>query len=176
MARSEAINRKHEYIGTEHLLLGLMREGDGIAASVFQNLGANLEEIRATIDGVVTSGERNNVPAAPLPYTTRAKKVLELAMASTIELDHHYVGTEHLLLGLLREGKGIAAQVLRKGGLTEQSVRAEIVRLLGGGSTLGQPATDAAVASVSVEVQFADGTVITQTFSTPGAAIDYLQK
>src|SRR5213592_1942825 len=107
MAREEAARLHHEYVGTEHILLGLIREGEGVAAAVLTNLNVDLEEIQQKIEETVKKGK---AAAADLPYTSRAKKVLELAMSEARELNHSYVGTEHLLLGLLREEKGIAAQ------------------------------------------------------------------
>jgi len=128
-AREESVLHRHEYIGTEHLLLGLMREEEGVARAVFDNLGTNLGEVRTTIDSIVKSGKAAAVPPPTLPFTDRAKKVLELSFVSSRELNHDHVGTEHLLLGLLKEGKGIGAQVLAQCGLTEQSVQAEVIRL-----------------------------------------------
>jgi len=132
MARDEAARLNHEYVGTEHLLLGLTREGEGVAAAVLTNLNVELEEIIRTIDATVKKGKTPQTRGLDLPYTSRAKKVLELAMSEARELSHSYVGSEHLLLGLLREEKGIAAQVLVAAGLTLESARAETLRLLGG--------------------------------------------
>src|SRR6266513_1593079 len=112
MAREEAARLHHEYVGTEHILLGLIREGEGVAAAVLTNLNVDLEEIQQKIEETV-------------------KKVLELAMSEARELNHSYVGTEHLLLGLLREEKGIAAQVLTDAGVNLEQARAETLRLLG---------------------------------------------
>jgi len=113
MAREEAARLHHEYVGTEHILLGLIREGEGVAAAVLTNLNVDLDEIQQKIEETVKKGKAPASAGPPdLPYTSRAKKVLELAMSEARELNHSYVGTEHLLLGLLREEKGIAAQVL----------------------------------------------------------------
>src|SRR5436189_248331 len=112
MAREEAARLHHEYVGTEHILLGLIREGEGVAAAVLTNLNVDLEEIQQKIEETVKKGKAAAAAGPDLPYTSRAKKVLELAMSEARELNHSYVGTEHLLLGLLREEKGIAAQVL----------------------------------------------------------------
>ena len=116
MAREEAARLHHEYVGTEHILLGLIREGEGVAAAVLQNLNVDLEEIQQKIEETVKKGKAAAATGPDLPYTSRAKKVLELAMTEARELNHSYVGTEHLLLGLLREEKGIAAQVLTDAG------------------------------------------------------------
>ncbi len=131
MAREEAARLHHEYVGTEHILLGLIREGEGVAAAVLTNLSVDLEEIQEKIEETVKKGKAGAVTGPDLPYTSRAKKVLELAMAEARELNHSYVGTEHLLLGLLREEKGIAAQVLMDSGVNLEQSRAETLRLLG---------------------------------------------
>jgi ATP-dependent Clp protease ATP-binding subunit ClpC len=132
MAREEAARLHHEYVGTEHILLGLIREGEGVAAAVLANLNVDLEEVQQKIEETVKKGKAPAAAGPPdLPYTSRAKKVLELAMSEARELNHSYVGTEHLLLGLLREEKGIAAQVLTDAGVNLEQARAETLRLLG---------------------------------------------
>src|SRR5687768_1079816 len=147
MAREEAARLHHEYVGTEHILLGLIREGEGVAATVLQNLNVELDEIQQKIEETVKKGKAAQTPGPDLPYTSRAKKVLELAMSEARELNHSYVGTEHLLLGLLREEKGIAAQVLTDAGVNLDAARAETLRILGtdvqaqsGGAGAQQPA------------------------------------
>src|ERR1041384_4308452 len=131
MAREEAARLHHEYVGTEHILLGLIREGEGVAAAVLQNLNVDLDEIAQRIEETVKKGKAAAATGPDLPYTSRAKKVLELAMAEARELNHSYVGTEHLRLGLLREEKGIAAQVLTDAAISLEASRAETLRLLG---------------------------------------------
>jgi ATP-dependent Clp protease ATP-binding subunit ClpC len=131
MAREEAARLHHEYVGTEHILLGLIREGEGVAATVLQNLSVELDEIQQKIEETVKKGKAAQTTGPDLPYTSRAKKVLELAMSEARELSHSYVGTEHLLLGLLREEKGIAAQVLTDAGVNLEAARAETLRILG---------------------------------------------
>jgi ATP-dependent Clp protease ATP-binding subunit ClpC len=131
MAREEAARLHHEYVGTEHILLGLIREGEGVAATVLQNLSVELDEIQQKIEETVKKGKAAQATGPDLPYTSRAKKVLELAMSEARELGHSYVGTEHLLLGLLREEKGIAAQVLTDAGVNLEAARAETLRILG---------------------------------------------
>lgn len=131
MAREEAARLHHEYVGTEHILLGLIREGEGVAAAVLQNLSVDLEEVQNRIEDTVKKGKAAQATGPDLPYTSRAKKVLELAMGEARELNHSYVGTEHLLLGLLREEKGIAAQVLTDSGVNLEAARGETLRLLG---------------------------------------------
>ena len=130
MARGEAIRLQHDYVGTEHILLGLIREGEGVAAAVLMNLNVDLEQIHERIEDSVRKGKAT-IALGELPYTSRAKKVLEYAMAEARELNHSYVGTEHLLLGLLREEKGIAAQVLTDAGVNLEQSRAETLRILG---------------------------------------------
>ncbi len=144
MAREEAARLHHEYVGTEHILLGLIREGEGVAAAVLQNLSVDLEEVTQKIEDTVKKGKAAQATGPDLPYTSRAKKVLELAMAEARDLNHSYVGTEHLLLGLVREEKGIAAQVLGDAGVSLESARAETLRLLG---TEMPPAAPAAAAA-----------------------------
>ena len=131
MAREEAARLHHEYVGTEHILLGLIREGEGVAAAVLTNLGVELEDVQQKIEETVKKGKAASAAGPELPYTSRAKKVLELAMVEARELNHSYVGTEHLLLGLLKEEKGIAAQVLTDAGISLEQARAETLRLLG---------------------------------------------
>src|SRR5450432_2292504 len=138
MAREEAARLHHEYVGTEHILLGLIRGGEGVAAAVLQNLSVDLDEIQQKIEETVKKGKAAQTTGPDLPYTSRAKKVLELAMMEARELNHSYVGTEHLLLGLLREEKGIAAQVLTDAGVTLEQSRAETLRLLGSDLPQGQ--------------------------------------
>ena len=139
MAREEAARLHHEYVGTEHILLGLIREGEGVAAAVLTNLGVDLDDVQQKIEETVKKGKAAAATGPELPYTSRAKKVLELAMMEARELNHSYVGTEHLLLGLLREEKGIAAQVLTDAGITLEQARAETLRLLGSDVNPAQP-------------------------------------
>jgi ATP-dependent Clp protease ATP-binding subunit ClpC len=138
MAREEAIRLQHDYVGTEHILLGLIREGEGVAAAVLTNLNVDLEQIHERIEESVRKGKAT-IALGELPYTSRAKKVLEYAMAEARELNHSYVGTEHLLLGLLREEKGIAAQVLNSLGVSLEDARAETLKLLGSDVNPSQP-------------------------------------
>ena len=131
LARREAARRNHPYVGTEHILLALLEEGDGIAVTALQNLNVSLEGIQQSIDQIITSGTDKVSNPHELPFTTRAKKALELSMREAQNLEHEYVGTEHILLGLLCEETGIAAQVLRHNtGLTEEKARAEVRRLI----------------------------------------------
>lgn len=133
MAREAAARLHHEYVGTEHLLLGIVREGEGVAAAVLTNLSVDFEQIEQRVEATVKPGKAGgrNLTSPDLPYTSRAKKILEFAMSEARELDHDYVGTEHLLLGVLREEKGIGAQVLMDAGITLDVARGETRRLLG---------------------------------------------
>ncbi len=131
MSREEAHRLGHEYVGTEHVLLGLIREGEGVAAAALHCFSIDVQELRDRIESVVKSPGAGRSNSPDLPYTTRAKKVLEFSMSEARELNHSYVGTEHLLLGLIREEKGIAAQILTDMNLTLEGVREEILRLLG---------------------------------------------
>ncbi len=151
MAREEAARLHHEYVGTEHILLGLIREGEGVAAAVLTNLNVELDDIQQKIEETVKKGKAAAGTGPDLPYTSRAKKVLELAMTEARELNHSYVGTEHLLLGLLREEKGIAAQVLNDAGVTLEQSRAETLRLLGSDMPPSAPAGAPAGASPKTE-------------------------
>lgn len=130
LARKEAQRFNHDFIGTEHILLGLIQEGSGVAANVLKNLGVEIEKIRREIEKNVQSGP-SMVTMGQLPFTPRAKKVLELSMEEANELGHNYIGTEHILLGLIRENDGVAAQVLLDLNMKLDDVRAEVLELLG---------------------------------------------
>ena len=132
LANQEAQRFNHEYIGTEHVLLGLIKEGSGVAANVLKNLDIDLRKIRLEVEKLVQSGP-DMVTMGKLPQTPRAKKVIEYAMEEARNLNHNYVGTEHILLGLLREQEGVAAQVLMNLGLKLEDVREEVLSLLGHG-------------------------------------------
>ncbi len=130
LAKQEAQRLNHEYIGTEHILLGLIQEGSGVAASVLKNLGVDLKKIRNEIEKIV-KGSPTMVSMSTLPFTPRAKKVLELALEEASQLGHNYIGTEHLLLGLIKENEGIAARVLTNLGVKLEEVREEVLEFLG---------------------------------------------
>src|SRR5262249_58847625 len=127
LAQEEAQRFNHNYIGTEHLL-GLVREGDGVAAKVLANLGVELNKVRSAVEFIIGRGDR--AVMGEIGLTPRAKKVIELAVDEARRLGHHYIGTEHLLLGLVREGEGIAAGVLESLGVSLDKVRAEVTRIL----------------------------------------------
>src|SRR5688572_6942612 len=128
LAQEEAQRFNHNYIGTEHLLLGLVREGEGVAAKVLANLGVELNKVRSAVEFIIGRGDR--AVMGEIGLTPRAKKVIELAVDEARRLGHHYIGTEHLLLGLVREGEGIAAGVLESLGVSLDKVRAEVTRIL----------------------------------------------
>jgi ATP-dependent Clp protease ATP-binding subunit ClpC len=132
LAKEEAKRFNHDYIGTEHILLGLIREGEGVASAVLQNMGLGLDKIRVEIEKMVQPGPAT-VISGDIPFTPRAKRVVELSMEEARQLGHNYIGTEHLLLGLLSEGEGVAAQVLMNLGLDLTKVRNEVLELLGQG-------------------------------------------
>jgi len=137
LAKEEARRFNHDYIGTEHILLGLIREGEGVASTVLQKLGLSLENIRIEVEKLVQPGPTTQI-IGDIPFTPRAKKSLELAAEEARSLGHNYIGTEHLLLGLIREGEGIASQVLLNLGLDLNSVRNEVMELLGSALPGGQ--------------------------------------
>ena len=132
LANQEAQGFNHEYIGTEHILLGLVKEGTGVGPNVLKNLDVDLHKVRAEVEKLVKPG-RDMATRGRLPQTPRAKKVIESAVEEAKSLNHNYVGTEHLLLGLLCEGEGVAAQVLMNVGLKREEVREEVLTLLGAG-------------------------------------------
>jgi ATP-dependent Clp protease ATP-binding subunit ClpC len=138
LAREEAARLQHDYIGTEHLLLGVIREGEGIAATVLNNLGLDLDAIRQAVESMVSS-TGGTLTIGEIPFTPRAKRVLELSVDEARQLGHNYVGTEHLLLGLIREGEGVAARVLLELGVDRKKVREETLKLLGGAPAATQP-------------------------------------
>ena len=133
LAQDEARRLGQDYIGTEHILLGLMREEEGLAAQALAGFGLSLDELRADIARIV--GEAEAPPTGQIPFTPRSKRVLEHSLPEAIALSHNYIGTEHVLLGLLREGEGVAVQLLREHSLEPEAVRAAVIELLGGTAT-----------------------------------------
>jgi hypothetical protein len=134
LAQEEARHLDHNYIGTEHILLGLIHEGEGVAARALESLGISLEAVRSEVVEIVGHGDE--APTGHIPFTPRAKKVLELSLREALALSHNYIGTEHILLGLIREGQGVAAQVLVKLGADFDRVRQQVVQLLADASQL----------------------------------------
>ena len=150
LAQEEARGLNHNYIGTEHILLGLIHEGEGVASKALESLGISLEAVREQVQEIIGQGQQ--APTGHIPFTPRAKKVLELSLREALQLGHNYIGTEHILLGLIREGEGVAAQVLVKLGADLSRVRQQVIQLIsgyqggkegasgGGGATQGGPA------------------------------------
>jgi ATP-dependent Clp protease ATP-binding subunit ClpA len=130
LAQEEARALNHNYIGTEHILLGLIHEGEGVAAEALESLGISLDAVRQQVEQIVGQGQQ--APSGKIPVTPRAKKVLELSLREALALGHNYIGTEHILLGLIREGDGVAAQVLVKLGGDLNRVRQRVIQLLHG--------------------------------------------
>ena len=139
LAQEEARLLNHNYIGTEHILLGLIHEGEGVAAKALESLGISLEKVRQQVEEIIGAGQ--SPPSGHIPFTPRAKKVLELSLREALQLGHNYIGTEHILLGLIREGEGVAAQVLVKLGADLGRVRQQVIQLLSGYSGSKDPAT-----------------------------------
>lgn len=176
-AREEAVELHHEYVGTEHILLGLCREGEGVAAAAMQNLDVDTGDIRNAVLDVVKRGSTPTT-GPDLPYTSRAKKVLELSMSEARDLQHSYVGTEHLLLGLIKEERGIAAQVLASLGVTEDKIRPEVIRLLGH-EMPGEPKPASRRpaelrAAITLVVEHPDGRIEARKFRRTGDAVTFL--
>jgi ATP-dependent Clp protease ATP-binding subunit ClpA len=130
LAQDEAKRLNHNYIGTEHILLGLIHEGEGVAAKALESLGISLDAVRQQVEEIIGQGQQ--APSGHIPFTPRAKKVLELSLRESKQLGHNYIGTEHILLGLIREGDGVAAQVLVKLGADLNRVRQQVIQLLQG--------------------------------------------
>ena len=179
LAREEAFELHHEYVGTEHILLGLCSEGEGVAAAAIQNLNVDTNEIRTGILDTIKRGTAR-ATGPDLPYTSRAKKVLELSMSEARELQHSYVGTEHLLLGLINEERGIAAQILLSMGLTADKVRSEVLRLIGT-ELSGQPSPSTrrpaeTQAAITVVIEHPDGRIEARKFRRSGDAVSFLNE
>src|SRR3954462_12198086 len=158
LAQEEARMLNHNYIGTEHILLGLIHEGEGVAAKALESLGIALEGVRAQVEEIIGQGQQ--APSGHIPFTPRAKKVLELSLREALQLGHSYIGTEHILLGLIGEGEGVAAQVLQKLGADLNRVRQQVIQLLSGfqgkesassGATTGASGSDAPSSSLVLD-------------------------
>jgi ATP-dependent Clp protease ATP-binding subunit ClpA len=183
-AREEAHRRNHEYVGTEHLLLGLLTEDDTLVMDILENLGANPLDLKTAVNQMVADGRptaRSRIP--DLPYTARARVVLDQAIAVAHEFGDGYVGTQHLLLGLIRERHGVGAKALTIAGLTEASLRREIVRLLQGEGVAAMldvetpPMHDKHVPlSFAVEIRYDDGTMAKKIFTSNDDAIGFLRE
>ena len=183
-AREDAQRRNHEWVGTEHLLLGLLAEEDALVMDVLENLSANPMVLQQTVEQRLTDGQPSRVKSATdLPYTARARVVLDQAIATAHEFGDGYVGTQHLLLGLIRETHGIAAQSLTAAGLTEPKLKREVVRMLQGegvAATLddmaSEPVETQVPLSIAVEVRYEDGTLAKKVFASKDAAIGFLRE
>ena len=154
LAQEEARMLNHNYIGTEHILLGLIHEGEGVAAKALESLGISLDAVRQQVEEIIGQGQQ--APSGHIPFTPRAKKVLELSLRDALQLGHNYIGTEHILLGLIREGEGVAAQVLVKLGADLNKVRQQVIQLLSGyqgkePATAGGPAEGAPSTSLVLD-------------------------
>jgi len=199
-AREEALALRHEYVGTEHILLALL-EGGGVAQATIENLGVSTADVRKKVFDTVVPGREDSTSSAEtsggileaiadtifprgrdLPYTSRAKKVLELAMSEARNLHHSYVGTEHLLLGVMREARGIGAQVLASFGVSVQSVREEVLRLLGTELPERPTAIETRVrddapdqeAAITLVIEHPDGRIEARKFRRSGDAVSFL--
>jgi ATP-dependent Clp protease ATP-binding subunit ClpA len=155
LAQEEARLLNHNYIGTEHLLLGLIHEGEGVAARALESLGISLEAVRAQVEEIIGQGQ--SAPTGHIPFTPRAKKVFELSLREALQLGHNYMGTEHILLGLVREGEGVAAQVLVKLGADLARVRQQVIQVLSGsGAAISSPEAGAGTRPVPAELREAE--------------------
>ncbi|HCB33640.1 MAG TPA: NDP-hexose 4-ketoreductase, partial [Acidimicrobiaceae bacterium] len=162
LAQEEARLLSHNYIGTEHILLGLIHEGEGVAARAMESLDISLEAVRSQVEEIIGQGAAS--PSGHIPFTPRAKKVLELSLREALQLGHNYIGTEHILLGLLREGEGVAAQVLVKLGADLSKVRQQVIQLLSGYSSGGGRETAGATAGSGSDQGGQSGSVVLNQF------------
>ncbi len=163
LAQEEARMLNHNYIGTEHILLGLIHEGEGVAAKALESMGISLEAVRNQVTEIIGRGQ--TAPAGHIPFTPRAKKVLELSLREALQLGHNYIGTEHILLGLIREGEGVAAQVLTKLGADLNKVRQQVIQLLSGYSG-GEPGKAGAGVGEGSAQGSREGSTILDQFGT----------
>ena len=164
LAQEEARLLNHNYIGTEHILLGLIHEGEGVAAKALESLGISLEAVRQQVEEII--GQGGSSPSGHIPFTPRAKKVLELSLREALQLGHNYIGTEHILLGLIREGEGVAAQVLVKLGADLSRVRQQVIQLLSGypGSSSQPQGGEKAGASTGSSSETPSGSLVLDQF------------
>ena len=182
MAREESARLDHEYVGTEHMLLALVKESEGVGFEVLRTFGVDTQAVADHVEKVIHRGRPSANSGRDLPYTSRAKMVLELSMKEAATMKHGYVGSEHLLLGMLAEGNGIAAQVLRDAGVTLDEARAAVVRILGTGPAQVRMPRDSRrrssattpVEHVEVIVHYRDGRRFQGSFTSPQDAIGFL--
>ena len=182
-SREEARRRNHEYVGTEHLLLGLLAEEDTLVVDVLENLGARPNNLQAAVEQMMIGGRPSGRIQTPdLPYTARARVVLDQAISAAHEFGDGYVGTQHLLLGLIREKQGIAARAMTAAGLTEPELLREIVRLLQGEAVAAMidvpksPSDTQVPLSIAVEVHYGDGSMAKKIFTSKDEAIGFLRE
>jgi ATP-dependent Clp protease ATP-binding subunit ClpC len=177
-AREESVALNHPYIGTEHILLGLLADPESLAVVVLSNLDIDRWAVDDTVRTTIRRGDPKQMTSGPdLPYTSRAKKVLELAMAEARELNHTYVGTEHLLLGLIAETKGIAAQALVDAGVTLDGARREVLRVLGtdaGAASAATPPAGAKPVNIDLRLRYTNGATVTKQFTSVSDAVTFL--
>jgi ATP-dependent Clp protease ATP-binding subunit ClpC len=152
LAQEEARLLDHNYIGTEHILLGLIHEGEGAAAKALESLGVGLQPVREQVEKMIGRGKKQ--PSGHIPFTPRAKKVLELSLREALELGHNYIGSEHILLGLLREGEGVAVQIIVRLGADLHQLRQQVIQMLRNEGTEAGPAPRVAVATPVEDVSF----------------------
>lgn len=183
-AREDAHRRHHEYVGTEHLLLGLLAEEDTLVVDVLENLGAKPIDLQMAAEQMITEGRpTGRIQSPDLPYTARARVVLDQAISTAHEFGDGYVGTQHLLLGLIREKQGVAARAMTAAGLTEPSLLRETVRLLQGEAVAAmidvprsESQSDTQVPlSIAVEVHYGDGSMAKKIFTSKDEAIGFLR-
>jgi ATP-dependent Clp protease ATP-binding subunit ClpC len=167
LAQDEAHRLQHNYIGTEHILLGLLREEEGLAARVLESLEITIEEVRAAIAQIV--GQGDEVTTGQIPFTPRAKKVLELSLKEALAMNHNYIGTEHILLGLVRESEGVASLILAQLGASADVVRTEVGRMLG-----ATPASSLAVARAPLVLKSAGFPIVPAWLLLPAIGIGLL--
>ena len=160
LAQEEARMLNHNYIGTEHILLGLIHEGEGVAAKALESLSISLDGVREQVQEIIGQGQQ--APSGHIPFTPRAKKVLELSLREALQLGHNYIGTEHILLGLIREGEGVAAQVLVKLGADLNRVRQQVIQLLSGYAGTKETAGQGAAPGAGTEGQPSGSLVLDQ--------------
>jgi ATP-dependent Clp protease ATP-binding subunit ClpC len=173
LAQEEARMLNHNYIGTEHILLGLIHEGEGVAARALEELGIDLDAVRLNIREII--GEGQTAPTGHIPFTPRAKKVLELSLREALNLGHNYIGTEHILLGLVREGEGVAAQVLGKLGANLVRLRQGVIELLSGYTGGSVEELDLSEEEIDVLARIAEGTTKKQLAEKLGLSRDELR-
>src|SRR5271163_652845 len=162
LAQEEARMLNHRYIGTEHILLALIDEGGGVGAKALELLGISLDAVRQQVEEIIGQGQQ--APSGHIPFTPRAKKVLELSLREALQLGHNYIGTEHMLLGLVREGEGVAAQVLNDLGADMARVRTQVIQMMSGQAGKEAGAASAVGSSKSGDAESQGGSAVLDQF------------